>query len=65
MTDEFLEALSIVVRDQIIMKNTVEIEGLGIFKPVHQNQKQEKRADGRNVMLPPKDTIEFTAENKG
>lgn len=65
MTDEFIETLGIVLRDQIIMKNSVEIKGLGTFKAVHQNQKQEKRADGTNVMMPPKDTIEFTPENKG
>lgn len=65
MTNEFLETLGIVIRDQIIMKNSVEIKGLGTFKPVHHNQKQEKRADGTNVMKPPKDTIEFTAEHKG
>ncbi len=65
MTDKFLEALGIVIRDQIIMKNTVEVDGLGTFKPVHHNQKQEKRADGTNVMLPPKDTVEFTSAKKG
>lgn len=64
MTDEFLEALEMVIRDQIIMKNSVEINELGTFKPVHQNQKQEKRADGTNMMIPPKDTLEFTAEKK-
>lgn len=65
MTKDFLETLSIVIRDQIIMKNSVEIKGLGTFKAVHQNQRQEKRADGTNVMMPPEDTIEFTAEKKG
>ncbi len=65
MTDKFLEALGVVIRDQIIMKNSVEVNELGTFKPVHYNQKQEKRADGTNVMLPPKDTIEFTSAKKG
>jgi nucleoid DNA-binding protein len=65
MTNEFLETLGIIIRDQIIMKNTVEIKGLGSFKAVHHNQKQEKRAGGTNVMIPPRDTIEFIAENKG
>lgn len=65
MTKDFLETLGIVIRDQIIMKNSVEIKGLGTFKAVHQNQRQEKQADGKNVMLPPEDTIEFTAEKKG
>lgn len=62
MTKEFSEALGIVIRDQIIMKNSVEIDGLGTFKAVHKNQRQSKRADGTNVMTPPKDIIEFTVE---
>ncbi|MEX0719742.1 MAG: HU family DNA-binding protein [Balneolaceae bacterium] len=65
MTKEFLETLGIVIRDQVIMKNSVEIKGLGTFKAVHQNQKQEKRADGTNVMIPPSDSVEFVAEKKG
>ena len=47
------------------MKNSVEISGLGTFKAVHHSQKQEKKADGKTVMLPPKDAIEFVAEQKG
>lgn len=65
MTKEFLSAFGIVVRDQIIMKNSVEVEGLGTFNAIHKNQKQEKRADGTTVMLPPQDSIEFKAEQKG
>lgn len=65
MDNEFLETLGIIIRDQIIMKNSVEIKGLGTFRAVHYNQKQEKGPDGRNVVVPPKDTIEFTADNQG
>ena len=65
MTKDFLKAFGIVIRDQIIMKNSVEVSGLGSFKAVHHSQKQEKRADGKTVMLPPKDAIEFSAEQKG
>lgn len=65
MTKDFLKAFGIVVRDQVIMKNSVEITGLGTFKAVHHSQKQEKRADGTTVMLPPRDSIEFEAEQKG
>lgn len=65
MTKDFLKAFGIVIRDQIIMKNSVEVSGLGTFKAVHRNQKQEKRADGSTVMLPPRDAIEFKADNKG
>lgn len=65
MTKDFLKAFGIVIRDQIIMKNSIEVSGLGTFKAVHHNQKQEKRADGTTVMTPPKDTIEFNVEQKG
>ncbi len=65
MTKDFLKAFGIVIRDQMIMKNTVEITGLGTFKSVHYNQKQERTADGTTVMKPPRDTIEFKAEQKG
>ncbi len=63
MTKDFLQAFGIVIRDQIIMKNSVEISELGIFKPVHHSQHQEKRADGKTVMMPPRDAIEFTPED--
>lgn len=65
MTKNFLDTLGIIIRDQIIMKNSVEIKDLGTFRAVHRNQSQEKQADGKNVMLPPQDSIEFTAEKKG
>ena len=59
MTKDFLHALGITIRDQIIMKNSIEIEGLGVFSTEHKSQKEEKRADGKTVMLPPKDSITF------
>ena len=65
MTKEFSKAFGTLIRDQIIMKNSIEISGLGTFKAVHQSQKQERRADGTTIMSPPKDIIEFVAEPKG
>ncbi|RNC83957.1 MAG: hypothetical protein ED557_09305 [Balneola sp.] len=62
MTKDFLKAFGIVIRDQIIMKNSVQVNGLGTFKATHHTQSQEKRADGKTVMLPPRDAIEFNAE---
>jgi len=44
------------------MKNSVEVKGLGTFSAVHENQRQEQRADGKQVMLPPKDSIGFNRE---
>ncbi len=62
MTKDFLKAFGITIRDQIIMKNSVEVKGLGVFKSEHTSQQQEKRADGSIVMLPPKDSIEFKSQ---
>ena len=59
MTKDFLQAFGITIRDQIIMKNSIEVEGLGVFSAEHTSQKQEKRADGKTIMLPPKDSILF------
>ena len=65
MTKDFLQAFGVVIRDQIIMKNSVEVSGLGTFKAVHHSQTQEKRADGTTVMMPPRDVIEFTSDKEG
>ena len=62
MTNEFLKVFSTVLKDQVIKHNTVKIDGLGSFKIVHESQRQDKNALGRNIMLPPKDSIEFIAE---
>ena len=64
MTKEFLQVFSVVIRDQIIMKKSIGIVGLGSFEVVHFTQKQEQRADGVTVMIPPRDAIEFVAEQE-
>lgn len=61
MTKDFLKAFGLTIRDQVIMKNTVEIDGLGAFSPHHKSQEQEKKSDGTIVMQPPKDSIDFKA----
>ena len=64
MTKKFLEAFSSVIKDQIIMKNSVNISGLGTFNAVHISQKQEQKSDGSTTMTPPKDIIEFVASTE-
>ena len=65
MTKDFLRAFGLTIRDQVIMKNTIEIDGLGTFSAHHKSQEQEKRSDGTLVMQPPKDSIEFKANMEG
>lgn len=62
MNKDFLKAFALTIRDQIIMKNSVQVDGLGTFKSHHTSQRQEKRGDGTTIMLPPKDSIEFKAD---
>ncbi len=62
MTKDFLKAFGLTIRDQVIMKNSVEVKGLGTFSAEHTSQRQEKKADGTLVMMPPKDSIEFKAD---
>lgn len=62
MTKDFLKAFGLTIRDQIIMKNSVDIKGLGRFKAEHTSQQQARNASGKLVMQPPKDSIKFKAD---
>lgn len=64
MDQQFLGALTEIVREEITKKNEVTVEGLGVFKPGHRKQFQQQFDDGRVVMMPPKDTISFVPEKK-
>jgi nucleoid DNA-binding protein len=64
MEQEFLNAFAEVVREEVARKNKVEIDGIGSFKVEHRKQFQKQYENGRVVMMPPKDRIRFTPENK-
>lgn len=59
MNREFLIAFKDVMREQFANKNRVELEGLGQFEVVHVEQHQETYDNGKVVMMPPKDVLEF------
>lgn len=59
MNREFLIAFKKVMRDQFVEKNRVEIDGLGFFEVVHHEQYEETFENGRVVMMPPQDVLEF------
>lgn len=63
MDKKLVRALKEVIREEIIKKNTVEIEGLGRFEVIHQKQHQKKLADGQVLMMPPRDNVIFTPED--
>lgn len=62
MDQQFLKAFSEIVREQIVRKNEVKVEGVGSFQFKHQKQFQKQFKNGRVVMMPPKDTIRFVPE---
>lgn len=64
MNEAFLQAFSEIVRERISNKREVRAAGIGVFKSRHRNQYQQKYQDGRVVMMPPKDTIEFVPDKK-
>lgn len=62
MDKAFLQAFREVVREQVLQKNEVRLDGLGRFRFEHRNQFQKQYEDGRVVMMPPRDTITFIPE---
>lgn len=64
MDQKFIGALSEIIREEVVNKNEISVEGLGVFKPKHKKQYQKQFDDGRVVMMPPKDKISFVADKK-
>lgn len=64
MDNEFLKAFSEVVREEVAQKNEVKVDGIGSFQFKHRKQFQKQYDNGRVVMMPPKDMISFSPENK-
>jgi nucleoid DNA-binding protein len=62
MKSTFIKAFKEVLREQILNKNRVEIQDLGIFEVVHRKQHQKKYENGRVVMIPPADVVEFQSK---
>jgi len=62
MNKQFLKAFSEIVREQVVRKNEVKVQGIGSFQFRHRKQFQKQFKNGRVVMMPPKDTITFVPE---
>jgi nucleoid DNA-binding protein len=59
MNREFIIAFKDVMREQFVNQNRVELEGLGQFEVVHKEQYQKTFDNGKVVMMPPEDVLEF------
>ncbi len=64
MRQEIEKAFKSVIRDQLIQKNKVYIEGLGEFRPEHLSQRKWEYKDGKVVLLPPQDYLEFIDDSQ-
>lgn len=64
MDKEFLKAFTEIVREQVAHKAKVRLDGVGTFSPEHRKQYQQQYQDGRVVMMPPEDRIEFIPDSK-
>jgi nucleoid DNA-binding protein len=64
MDNTFIKAFREVIREEVVKKNTVEIEGLGRFEIQHNKQHQKKMENGQVLMMPPEDIVIFTPEKQ-
>lgn len=64
MDEKFMKELARIVRDQVARKNDIRIPGLGSFRFEHVKQHQKQYNNGRVVMIPPEDRIEFDPDNQ-
>lgn len=55
----FVIAFKEVLREQFVKKNDVDIEGLGLFSVKHHKQYQKKFENGKVVLMPPRNVLEF------
>jgi len=60
----FIRTFKEVMREQLIQKNSVHVEGLGRFENQHQQQVQMSGSDGQVVMMPPCDRVVFTPDKQ-
>ncbi len=57
--DQFVSALVAEIRDALIEGHRIQVPGLGVFSVRHIASKMQSSAGGSEVMLPPRDVIEF------
>ncbi len=63
MNKEFIYAFKEVVREQLVNKNKIDLDGFGVFEVEHREQHQKKYDNGRVVLMPPADVIVFKPNN--
>lgn len=62
--EEFIDQFRNVLRRELVKHRVITIDGLGTFRVNHDKQRQEQYPNGQVVLLPPKDSIQFTPEEE-
>jgi len=61
---KFIEMFREAIRDELVKRKSVQIEGLGTFRVKHEKQRHYHNDDGQVVLLPPEDLVQFTSEER-
>lgn len=64
MDSEFIIAFKEVLREELIKKNSVDIDGLGHFEVMHREQYHKRYDTGKVVLMPPADLLQFKSNTK-
>lgn len=64
MDSEFIIAFKEVLREELIKKNSVDIDGLGHFEVMHREQYHKRYGTGKVVLMPPADLLQFKSNTK-
>ncbi len=63
INEDVAAAVTAAVRDALMEGLPVEVPGLGTFRVRHRPSRVDTRPDGTEEMLPPRDVVEFEAED--
>lgn len=63
LTKHVAKALAEVIREALIRNEAVDVHGLGTFEVTHHPSREEEDPDGRLLLQPPRDVVDFSPES--
>lgn len=65
MDEHHIEKISTLIKERLLVGESVLLEGIGTFSRIHEPQHFSRDEKGGTVAHPPKDTIQFCPEELG
>ncbi len=65
MDEHHIEKISTLIKERLLVGESVLLEGIGTFSRIHEPQHFNRDEKGGTVAHPPKDTIQFCPEELG